>query len=135
MDEYIALGTDPRPALEIERAAKVAADGGPLYRRCAESAVACAAWHRSRCCFPGTLPPCAAQVLLLAALFGWVTYSRLPTPTRPFLLQLRGVRQLRGGAWAVQNLQLLQGSAVLRRGLPGGALEGGAHAGVQVGPG
>ncbi|PRW44236.1 Sodium hydrogen exchanger 7 [Chlorella sorokiniana] len=35
VDEYTALGTDARPALEIERAAKIAADGGPLFRRCA----------------------------------------------------------------------------------------------------
>ena len=83
-----------------------------VQARCPRCAARCCCWL-----------PCSAA------------YFRLPTPTRPFLLQLRGMRQLRGGAWAVQDLQLLQGSAVLRRGLPGGALEGGAQAGVQVRPG
>ena len=34
MDEYIILGKDPRPRLDIELAAKIGLHGGPLYRRC-----------------------------------------------------------------------------------------------------
>ncbi|KAL4425770.1 hypothetical protein ABPG75_009786 [Micractinium tetrahymenae] len=50
VDEYIALGTDPRPALEIERAAKIAVDGGPLFRRCAGCGVYETAWGEHKAC-------------------------------------------------------------------------------------
>lgn len=37
VDEYIALGKDRRSTLEIEQAAKLDADFGPLWKRCEAS--------------------------------------------------------------------------------------------------
>ena len=34
VDEYIESGTDSRSQIEIERAAKIALNGGALYRQC-----------------------------------------------------------------------------------------------------
>lgn len=36
MDEYIAQGTDPRTRIEIERAAKLDTELGPMFRWCDE---------------------------------------------------------------------------------------------------